>query len=266
MHAGSPLLELQQTLYRSANPTRRWLHCSRRDWIVAALGRHAGARGRALEVGPGSGLYLPLLAALFREAYAADIEPAYLDHARELARRHPNLHPVVDDIARSRLPAGSFDLILCSEVVEHLAESAAAIAGMRRLLRPGGVLVLSTPQRYSPLELAARIAFLPGIIDLVRAIYREPILKTGHINLMTAGRLRAQVEGAGLLIGERHASGVYLPVVAEFGGTAALRLEQWCEARLRGGPFDWLLWTQYVVATAPQPGQMSRAKASPSPM
>jgi len=36
------LVELQETLYTSSNPTRRWLHCIRRDWIYDALNRYAG--------------------------------------------------------------------------------------------------------------------------------------------------------------------------------------------------------------------------------
>ena len=116
-----------------------------------------GLRDKALEIGPGSGLYLPVLAKRFREVIAADIEDAYLNAANSLAAAHPNLHPVVDDITHSRLPERSFDLILCTEVVEHIADSARAIAEMHRLLKPGGVLILSTPQRYSSLELTAKI-------------------------------------------------------------------------------------------------------------
>ena len=251
MSSARKLVELQQTLYASKNPTRRWLHCARRDWICNAIQRHGKApHGRALEIGPGSGLYLPLLANRFHEVIAADIEAAYLDHANTLLDAHPNLRPVVDDVTRSALPERSFDLILCTEVVEHIVDSSRAIAEMHRLLKPGGCLILSTPQRYSPLELAAKVAFLPGIIDVVRMIYREPILETGHINLMTAAQVTAQLGRAGFKIRESHKSGVYLPFLAEFAGETGLRLEQWLEQRLRDSPLDWLLWTQYYVAEA----------------
>ena len=245
------LLELQQTLYTSRNPTRRWLHCSRRDWIIDAIQRYSiGPRDKALEIGPGSGLYLPVLAKRFEEVIAADIEDAYLNEASSLTAAHPNLRPLVDDITRSRLPEDGFDLILCTEVVEHIADSARAIAEMHRLLKPGGVLILSTPLRYSPLELTAKIAFLPGIVDVVRMIYREPVLETGHINLLTTAQVTAQIERTGLKIREHHKSGVYIPLLAEFAGNAGLRLEQWLELRLRDSPLDWLLWTQYFVAEA----------------
>jgi 2-polyprenyl-3-methyl-5-hydroxy-6-metoxy-1,4-benzoquinol methylase len=248
----SELLALQETLYTSRNPTRRWLHVTRRARIEATLRRAASAAGpgRALEVGPGSGVYLPLLCELFEQVVASDVEEAFLAHARELARAHPNLEAVADDITASRLPRGSFDVILCSEVIEHIPDSAGALRAMRELLRPGGLLVLSTPQRHSPLEVAGRIAFLPGIVTLVRAVYREPILATGHINLLTAEEVRRQLAAAGLDVLESAQSGVYLPPVAEFGGRFGLKLERWIERRITGGRMSGLLWVQYYLARA----------------
>jgi ubiquinone/menaquinone biosynthesis C-methylase UbiE len=256
MASPSELVALQETLYRSGNPTRRWLHCIRRDWIIAALRRHVHPGGRALEVGPGCGVYLPVLAGLFGQVVAVDIETAYLRHAARLCSTLPNLELVRDDVCASALPAQGFDLILCTEVIEHIAQSAAALRGMWRLLKPGGVLVLSTPQRYSPLELAAKIAFLPGVIQLVRRIYREPVLETGHINLMTAPALQRQLGDAGFDIVEQHRSGVYLPLIAEFGGERGLKLAQRLDRKLRGCIGSHLLWTQYYVARnrGPAPG------------
>jgi 2-polyprenyl-3-methyl-5-hydroxy-6-metoxy-1,4-benzoquinol methylase len=245
------LLALQRALYESRNPTRRWLHCARRDWISEQLTRLAAGRlGAALEVGPGSGVYVPLLARLFDRVTVSDVHDAYLDAARTLAAPHVNVRVVQDDIRQPALPAGSFDVVLCTEVIEHVTESCEALMGMRRLLRRGGVLLLSTPQRYSPLELCSKLAFLPVVIDLVRLVYREPILPTGHVNLMTASEVRRQLAEAGFVIRESHTSGVYVPVLAEAGGEPARRLAAWLERRIRGGPLDWLLWTQYYVAVA----------------
>lgn len=249
MAGRSELVELQHTLYNSRNPTRRWLHCSRRDWIFSALTRHAPqGNTRALEVGPGSGVYLRKLTGLFGEVVAADVEQSYLDDLHHLAMLDPNLELRQDDITNSGFASNSFDLILCTEVIEHIPDSSSALREMYRLLKPQGVLVLSTPQRYSPLELCAKIALLPGLINLVRLVYREPILETGHVNLLRERDLVAQLCGAGFRIRETHKSGVYLPVVAECTGYLGLRFEQWLEATLRGGAMDWLLWTQYCVA------------------
>src|SRR5262249_13194370 len=216
------LLALQRALYESRNPTRRWLHCARRDWISEQLTRlAAGRRGAVREVGPGSGVYVPLLARLFDRVTVSDVHDAYLDAARTLAAAHVNVRVVQDDIRQPALPSGSFDVVLCTEVIEHVTESRAALGGMRRLPRPGGVLLLSTPQRYSPLELCSKLAFLPVVIALVRLVYREPILPTGHVNLMTASEVRRQLAEAGFVIRESHTSGVYVPVLAEAGGEPA---------------------------------------------
>lgn len=251
MTTATELVQLQETLYKSKNPTRRWLHCSRREWISDKLRTCLPtSRERALEVGPGSGIYLPLLGSIYDEVVGSDIESAYLAHADAQRATLPNLKLVLDNICDTALEPHSFDCILCTEVIEHIADSRAALQGIRSLLKPGGVLVLSTPQRYSPLELTAKIAFLPGIIDVVRWIYSEPILETGHINLMTAPTVHEQLHEAGFAIEQHHLTGMYLPVIAEFGGQAALRLEQWLEKRLRGTGASGLLWTQYYVARA----------------
>lgn len=203
---------------------------------------------RALEVGPGSGVYLPTLAGLAGEVVATDIQREYLDRARIELARFPNLSFLVDDICDSRLPASSFDLVLCTEVVEHIADSAAALRSIGRLLRPGGHLVLSTPQPWSTLELAGRIAFRPGVIRIVRRVYQEPILETGHINLLSPRKLEDQLREAGLAIEARHTAGLYLPVLAEFGGERGRRAASWLEPGLRRSPLRHVLWTQHVVA------------------
>lgn len=243
------LLELQDTLYTSKNPTRRWIHLRRKDVIERLLAEAAGPGvDRALEVGPGSGVYLPTLADLAGEVVATDIEPSFLDRARELVGDRPGVRFLGDDVIHTQLEPGSFDLILCTEVIEHIGAWDAAVASMATLLKPGGALVLSTPQPWSPLELVGRIAFRPGIIRVVRAIYREPILPTGHISLVSSKRLGRQLEASGLRIERRLWTGVYLPVLAEVGGNLALRVEQKLESLLQPRPLRGLLWTQYVVA------------------
>jgi SAM-dependent methyltransferase len=244
------LLSLQDTLYNSTNPTRRWLHVSRREQIEQAL-RGAAATGRlrrALEVGPGSGVYLRLLSDIAETVVASDIEAAFLERARAISAMRSNIEVVLDDIVETALEDGAFDLVLCSEVIEHIPDPGRALASIHRILRPGGRLVLSTPHRFSPLELAGRIAFLPGIVDVVRRIYREPILPTGHVSLLSAGQARRHLAAAGFSVERSWATGVYLPVVAELTGAAGLRLEQRLERRLAGGPLNGLLWTQYHVA------------------
>jgi SAM-dependent methyltransferase len=243
------LLELQATLYASKNPTRRWLHSSRRDWILDAIRRHkTNSMECALEIGPGSGVYLPTLASLFNEVVAADVARPFLAQARHLADNHTNVKVIEDDIVHSTFASGSFDLILCSEVVEHIPDSAAVFGQISRIIKPNGVLILSTPQKYSLLEIACKIAFLPGVIELVRRVYGEPIIETGHINLLTAKAVQAQLRQAGFALQECHVSGLYLPLVAEFFGELGLRCAFAGERVLKRLGLTGVLWTQFYVA------------------
>jgi len=251
METRSELLPLLETLYESSNPTRRWLHCSRRDWIIGKIRECAHERsGRAIEIGFGAGAYLPTLAETWREVVASDLDEAHLDHARAIAAKYPNLQLMRDDVLDSKLPEHSFSLVLCSEVIEHIADTQRVLAGMHRLLEPGGILLLSTPQRWSLMEMAAKVAFLPGIVEIVRRIYGEAVFDMEHINLMTAREAQRQLSRAGFRIRERYKSGMYIPVVAEFAGERGRRFEEWLERRLRGHAMDWMLWTQYYVAQA----------------
>lgn len=69
--------------------------------------------------------------ALFPNRVTLDIDPA----------RRPD---VVADAQHLPFPEGSFDGIVCSEVLEHIEDPKMAIAEMRRVLKPGGFLVLTT--------------------------------------------------------------------------------------------------------------------------
>lgn len=253
MPTDSELLSLQRTIYKSSNPTRRWLHETRMKWIarkLQALSRHGGSSA-VLEVGTGSGVYIPMLARLFDRVVVVETEPLFLRNAREVARGLTNVVVVGDDITSPHLEDGDFDVVLCSEVIEHIREYDKALHNIRRFLKPEGHLVLSLPQRFSVVEVVTRVAFLPWVIDLVKLVYKEPLLDPGHINLMSKSKLWRSLEAVGFEVVETYRSGLYLPVLAECGGRTAVDIEQWIESRIRDGILGWLLWTQYYVARLP---------------
>lgn len=237
---------LQRTLYASRNPTRRYLHRSRRDWVLSQLRSLPAVAGRRiLEIGPGSGVYLPALTEAGETVVALDREEAYLQAARQLPDEHGvAVYFVQGDLRAPPLAPGSVDVILCSEVIEHVPHSPDLLSALAGLLSRDGVLILTTPQPWSPIELLGRIAFLPGIVHLLRWIYREPIEPTGHINLLSRARLEAQIDAAGLEVVGRDVMGLYLPVVGEFGGERGARWLAGLDRWMRGSPFEALLWTQ----------------------
>ncbi|EAQ96531.1 class I SAM-dependent methyltransferase [Congregibacter litoralis] len=247
---------LQATLYASRNPTRRYLHCARRDWVLAQL-RELGSQGsikQALELGPGSGVYLPALSQLAQRVVALDVEPGHLRAAKHLLAAEGeavSVGFVQGDLRSGILQGGSVDLLLCSEVIEHVADSAGLLKAMAGALSPQGTLILTTPQPLSPVELLGKIAFLPGIIHLLRLVYREPVEPTGHINLLSAAQLKTQCTAAGFVVRKQARMGFYLPILGEFGGNWGQRFLAAIDRKLQGSRFEAVLWTQcYLLRKA----------------
>jgi 2-polyprenyl-6-hydroxyphenyl methylase/3-demethylubiquinone-9 3-methyltransferase len=65
------------------------------------------------------------------------------------------------------LELGQFDLVTCMEVLEHVSDKPAFVAGLAASLAPGGLLILSTPNRTPQSRL-----LLVGAAELVGAIPR----------------------------------------------------------------------------------------------
>ena len=99
---------------------------------------------------------------------------------------------LVGDVETMELPLepGSFDVVLLGDVIEHLRDPVAALARLRPLLRPGGRLVLSTP---NVANWAIRLSLLAG-----RWRYTDRgILDRSHTHLFTRATLGETIERAG---------------------------------------------------------------------
>lgn len=242
-------VDFQRQLYSDRNPTRRRLHCERRDWVLEQAFAHSEPGDRVLEVGVGCGIFTEELARSGRRVSAVDINPAFLDNVRPIEAVSTYLKD-----ATQPLGIGDHDLAICSEVLEHVppGRSAAMLASLYDALAPGGVLILTTPQRYSTVELGARLLRFGPMLALARKLYGSAD-ELGHINLLTAGALRRQLLAAGFVAEKRRRFGFYLPVVAEFGGKAGAGLLRAVEPLLRRAPLlKGLLWTQGWVLRKPE--------------
>ena len=239
--------ELQNIIYSSSNPTRRWLHVTRKEHILAAFDRLGDVSNEAaIEVGPGSGLYIAPLCSQFFQVTTVDIEHSHLIALQPLKKQFNNLEIIERDITEQNWRQ-EYDLVLCSEVIEHVEDTSKFIASLGRMTKTGGTLILSTPQPFSFMELTSKIGLSPLFIGLVRLIYREPVLPTGHISLISEAALTRELSKNGFTIIKTSKFGLYIPVVAEFGGKSGVRLAKFLENILVKIGVTWPLWTQLHV-------------------
>lgn len=101
--------------------------------------------GRVLDVGCGRGLLPAQLRALGREAFGTELSEGAATHAREVL----GLPVFVGPVEESPYEEGSFAAVVFWHVLEHLRDPRAALRRARRLLAPGGLLVVAVPNLES---------------------------------------------------------------------------------------------------------------------
>jgi 2-polyprenyl-3-methyl-5-hydroxy-6-metoxy-1,4-benzoquinol methylase len=107
---------------------------------------------RVLDVGCGEARFAAALVAAGARVTGLDVAEEPLRRARE---RHPGLELMcVEETGPWPLADASFDVVWAGEVIEHVADTAAWLSELRRVLRSGGSLLLSTPS-LGPAQLAA---------------------------------------------------------------------------------------------------------------
>jgi SAM-dependent methyltransferase len=128
--------------------------------------RSLGRAERALDLGCGDGRLTSELDAA--ELTAADVSSVALGRAR---RRLPDAVFVeLEPDAPLPLEDAAFDLVLCAETIEHVRDVQLLLSEIRRVLRPGGLLALTTPASA--------------------ALARPPDPLSPHLRMFTRGSLR----------------------------------------------------------------------------
>jgi SAM-dependent methyltransferase len=115
-----------------------------RYWAVAPL----AAGRRVLDAGCGTGYGTAILAQPEIGATAVtgiDVAPVAIESTR--ARVPASVELVETDIHRLPFADGSFDLVVCFEVIEHVTEQESVLDELRRVLADDGLLVVSSPNR-----------------------------------------------------------------------------------------------------------------------
>jgi SAM-dependent methyltransferase len=164
-----------------------WRWAWRRRLLLAEL----RPGDRWLDLGCGAGRFLTLAPG----GVGVDVAPGALERA---ARNAPgaDLRLVTDQLP---LAHGEVDLIWCSEVVEHVAGALELLQECRRVLRPGGRLLLTTPGHPWPRRVAIAAlrfdAHFDPLGEHVRFFTRRSLART-----LTAAGLPGTVRGGATLV------------------------------------------------------------------
>jgi len=118
-----------------------FFHRNRARVVRRLIARYATPDAPILDAGCGTGLNLRHLPP---GSTGIDINPRNLALIRE---RLPQHHVVEGDIEAMPFADGAFGTVLCTEVLEHVPDPAAALREFGRVLAPGGVLIGSVPAR-----------------------------------------------------------------------------------------------------------------------
>ncbi len=116
-------------------------------WHRYALVRQLSPHANILDVASGEGYGAAMLAESAARVVGVDISPDAILHARNRYGNHANLEFVTASCDNLPLADASFDLAVSFETIEHIEAQQAFISELARVLRPDGVLILSSPNK-----------------------------------------------------------------------------------------------------------------------
>jgi len=152
---------------------------------------------RVLDLGCGEGRHAIATTLAAPDAHVVALDLTYPDllAARRKAREFFRDNAGLDFVCASGLvlpfATDSFDVVICTEVLEHVIDYEAMLREIRRILKPSGQLAVSVP-RFGPEWLCWRLS----------ADYHR--VKGGHVRIFRSARLERTVERLGLRCYARH--------------------------------------------------------------
>ncbi len=156
-----------------------------RFFLQAVRGQSAVS---ALDVGCGDGYHLFVFNTIagIRETVAfrgVDVSALHVEFARRVAlgMGFENVHFEEGSAEHLEFPDESFDIVLCSDVVEHLENPKACFAEIHRVLKSGGTAIVTTPNPSSVMIKLASVLRSAGLLMKPQGL--ETDQDGGHISL-----------------------------------------------------------------------------------
>lgn len=180
-------------------------------------------KGRVLDIGCGTGVNAEAIAAKGHSVSGIDISETAVARFRACG-----FSGTVGDIIHG-LPYedGQFDIAFASEVIEHVSDTAKFLSEARRVLRPGGTLLLSTPNSAS---------WIMRVYALLGRTLSE-VQHPGHVRFFSKQSLESAVEASGFNVVRVASRNMYLAVPFDFPWLAVLGFAR--EFRFKTGKYFW---------------------------
>lgn len=179
----------------SSGPDRAY----RQAEMLAEVLRTVTAPARVLDVGCGDGFATEVARSRNAGHHFAGLDWSAASLAQARGRGLAVLRAGLDGEVLP-VASGSVDVVVMSEVIEHLVDTDAAIEEAHRVLRPGGSLLLSTPNLaawYNRVLLAAGVQPVFSEVSLRRVFGRPGRQVAGHLHLFTRRALVEFLAAAG---------------------------------------------------------------------
>jgi len=126
-------------------------------------------KGRMLDVGCGPGVTADYFVKRGFDLYGVDIAPEMIRQCGETFAGVDRAHFSVGVIEKLEFPDGFFDVVTAMGVVEYIEDDARAVAEMARVTRPGGIVIVTLPNAWSPFRIWQRTVY-NGFRSLARAV------------------------------------------------------------------------------------------------
>ncbi|MFA5810310.1 MAG: class I SAM-dependent methyltransferase [Thermoleophilia bacterium] len=157
---------------------------------LALIARQVGEGSEVLELGVATGYFSRFLTErLGCKVDGVEIDPIMAEEARPQCRSL-----VVADLNEARLadhfPRASYDLLICADVLEHLADPRDILRQAEEMLRPGGMVIMSIPN-------VAYIGLVLGLLEGEFEYRGEGILDRTHRHFFSRRKLLELLKSSG---------------------------------------------------------------------